>query len=168
MSVLDGWRYCPRCAGRLSRGEGFVRCDVCGEIVWANPVPGAQALIEQDGRLLLGLRRPEPRSGYWDLPGGFLDETEHPRDALVREVREETGLEVVPGELVLITMDPYDGRTILSLTWTAEPVGGEARAADDLAELRWFAPDELPSADAIAFPGQIEALTLWRARREEA
>ncbi len=135
--------------------------------MWANPVPGAQALIERDGRILLGRRRDEPRAGCWDLPGGFLQETEHPSDALVREIREETGLEVELGELVLITMDPYDGRTILSLTWTAEPRGGEEQPGDDLVELRWFAAGELPPPEAIAFPGQLEVLALWRGRHEQ-
>ena len=43
-------------------------------MAWANPVPGAQAVIERDGRVLLGRRRFDPAAGLWDLPGGFLGE----------------------------------------------------------------------------------------------
>ena len=48
----------------------------------------------------------EPSAGKWDLTGGFLDETEHPLDALVRELREETGLEIEPQEFVGVWMEP--------------------------------------------------------------
>ena len=154
--------------GALTRDVHFARCQTCGEIVWANPVPGAQALVERDGRVLLARRALEPRQGLWDFPGGFLDEHEHPLDALRRELREETGLEIEVVEFLGIFMDPYDGRTILSLTWLARPAGGEEQAADDVAELRWFAADELPPDEQIAFPGQVEALARWRRRHEQS
>ncbi len=167
MSILDGWKFCPRCAGALTRDVNFARCGACGEIVWANAVPGAQALVERDGRVLLARRALEPRRGLWDFPGGFLNEQEHPLDALHRELLEETGLEIEILEFLGIFMDPYDGRTILSLTWLARPAGGVEQAADDVAELRWFAADELPPDEQIAFPGQIAALALWRSRHEQ-
>ena len=71
--------------------------------------PGArpsQALVERDGRLLLGRRAFDPSVGLWDLPGGFLEENEHPLDALVRELREETGLEIEPQGFVGVWMEP--------------------------------------------------------------
>ena len=57
MGFLDGWRHCPRCAGDLRVEGGKATCTRCGYAVWANPVPGAQALVEQDRHVLLG-RRP--------------------------------------------------------------------------------------------------------------
>ena len=47
-------------------------------------------------------------------------------------------------------------------------MGGEERAGDDLVELRWFGPDELPGADELAFETYVEILSLWRARHEHA
>ena len=123
---------------------GKVTCERCGEEVWANSVPGAQALVERDGRILLGRRRDDPAAGLWDIPGGFVEEQEHPLDALRRELREETGLEIEPTEFLGMWMQPYDDRNVLSLTWLARPAGGDERAGDDLTELRWFAPEELP------------------------
>ncbi len=137
-------------------------------MAWANPVPGAQALIERDGRVLLGRRRFDPAAGLWDLPGGFLGESEHPLDALHRELREETGLTVEPTEFLGIWMQPYDGRTVLSLTWLARPTSGDEEAGDDLVELRWFPADELPRPDELAFETYVEILSLWRARHEHA
>jgi ADP-ribose pyrophosphatase YjhB (NUDIX family) len=167
MGILDGWRFCPRCAGPLTPRAGGARCGSCGYEVWANSVPGAQALVERDGRVLLGRRRYEPSLGRWDLPGGFVDEHEHPLDALRRELQEETGLAIEPREFLGVWMQPYDGRVVLCLTWLAEPLGGEERAGDDLVELRWFGPDELPGPDVLAFETFVPILSLWRERQQD-
>ena len=96
MGILDGWRFCPLCSGPLRHERGQAECEQCGTPVYANPIPGSQALIERDGSVLLGRRRDDPGAGLWDLPGGFVEEFEHPLDALRRELREETGLEIEP------------------------------------------------------------------------
>ena len=164
VGALDGWRFCPRCAGALEPADGGLRCTACGFATWANSAPGAQALVERDGRVLLGRRGLDPSAGLWDIPGGFLDEGEDPLDALRRELREETGLEIEPLELLGMWTQDYAGRSVLCLTWLARPTGGEERAGDDLVELRWFAPDELPSPEELAFDTFVEILELWRAR----
>jgi ADP-ribose pyrophosphatase YjhB (NUDIX family) len=168
MALLDGWTFCPRCRGDLERGEGVVRCPSCGFEGWAHSVPGAQALVERDGRVLLGRRAHDPSAGLWDIPGGFLEEGEHPLDGLRRELLEETGLEIEPTEFLGTWMQEYTGRTVLCLTWVARAVGGEAAAGDDLIELGWFGPDELPGTDELAFETYVEILSAWRARHEHA
>ena len=168
MGILQGWRYCPRCARPLTPGDAPLRCPGCGSEFWANPVPGAQALVERDGRVLLGRRRYDPSAGRWDIPGGFVDEHEHPEEALHRELREETGLAVELGEFLGVWMQLYDRRTVLCLTWLARPMGGEERPGDDLVELGWFAPHELPAPHELAFESFVEILSLWRSRQEHA
>lgn len=105
----------------------------------------------------------------WDLPGGFLEEEEHPLDAVVRELREETGLEIEPLELVAIEMDRYgdgeDAEATLNLYWTARVVSGEMAPADDVTELRWFAPDELPPDRELAFRNIARVLRNFRVPR---
>ena len=101
-------------------------------------------MLERDGRVLLAKRAIEPRLGYWDLPGGFLEEGEEPLDGLRREFREETGLEVEPVEWLGAFLDPYNSYFVLGLTWVVR-ADGEPSAADDVAELAWFGPDELPA-----------------------
>jgi 8-oxo-dGTP diphosphatase len=167
VSVLDGWRLCPRCGSELERGDGRARCGACEFVAYANPAPTACALcLDVEGRLLLGRRAGEPYEGRWDVPGGFVEEYEHPLDCLRRELREETGLEVEPGEFVGVWLDRYgpgegDPAT-LNLYWSARVVGGEARAADDVAELRWFALDELPAPDELAFATVADVLAAFR------
>jgi ADP-ribose pyrophosphatase YjhB (NUDIX family) len=168
VGILDRWRFCPLCSGPLRHEEGRAECERCGEPVYANPIPGSQAVIEREGRVLLGRRALDPSAGLWDLPGGFVDEYEHPEAALHREVLEETGLEVDATEWLGMWMQAYDGRNVLCLTWLATPTGGEERAADDLVELRWFGADELPGADELAFESYVEILSLWRARQQHA
>jgi len=124
--------------------------------------------VDDEGRLLLVRRAREPDKGKWDLPGGFLDEGEHPLDALRRELREETGLEIEPGEFIGVFVDRYgdaaDAPATLNLYWTARVVGGRPRPADDVSELRWFAPGELPPAGEIAFRNVALAIRAWRER----
>jgi 8-oxo-dGTP diphosphatase len=151
MSALDGWRFCPICGEAIDKREDRVECRACGFVGYANSVPAVEAVcLDADGRVLLGRRAVDPGKGLWDLPGGFLHEDELPLDGLRREVREETGLDLEPLDFLGHWLEPYDGRVVLCLTWTAR-TDGEARGADDLAEVRWFAPSELPPADELAF-----------------
>jgi ADP-ribose pyrophosphatase YjhB (NUDIX family) len=167
VSILDGWRVCPRCGSELEHEERRVRCGACGFVAYANPAPTASALcVDADGRLLLGRRAHEPFRGRWDVLGGFLEEDEHPLDCLRRELREETGLEVEPGDFFGVWVDRYGpgdrDPVTLNLYWTARVVGGQARAADDVVELRWFALDELPTREELAFRTVGDVLAAFR------
>jgi 8-oxo-dGTP diphosphatase len=167
VSVLDGWRYCPRCRAELLTRAGEAECPACGSVYYANPAPTASALVVDDaGRLLLARRAREPYLGLWDIPGGFLDEAEHPLEALRRELREETGLEVEPLDFFGAWMDVYGegpgAQATLNLFWTARAGGGEPVPADDVDELAWFPPDELPPRGQIAFNQIASVLEAWR------
>lgn len=161
MSIHDGWRFCPRCATELEPRPDRLHCPGCGSDYWANSMPATQGLLERDGRVLLGRRKHDPRAGHWDIPGGFLNEGEEPFDGLRREFLEETGIHVEPVEWLGAFIDPYGDRFVLGLGWVVAGEG-EPVAADDIEELTWFAPDELP--EEMAFPTQVEALRLWAAR----
>jgi ADP-ribose pyrophosphatase YjhB (NUDIX family) len=165
---VDGWKYCPRCRTELEHAYERVECPSCGFVAHSNSETTVGALVvDADGRLLLVRRARDPYGGTWDVPGGFLDEAEHPLDALRRELREETGLEVEPGELAGVSLDRYgegpDAATTLNLYWTAHVTGGEAVAGDDAAELCWFPRDQLPPENEIGFPNVRELLRGWRA-----
>ncbi|HEX6763335.1 MAG TPA: NUDIX domain-containing protein [Gaiellaceae bacterium] len=158
MGALDGWRFCPRCGGALEREENHLRCTVCGERYWANALPAVQALLERDGRVLLARRGIEPRLGHWDLPGGFVEETETAEEAVARELREETGLALESATLERIDIEPYADRFVFSVTFRVT-ASGDPSPADDVSELRWFGAPELPAE--MAFPGQERVLHAW-------
>ena len=165
MGILEGWKVCPRCGTALEHEAGRARCPACGSTYYANSAPAVEGVLERNGRVLLSKRGIEPRRGYWDLPGGFLEEGEEPLDGLAREFREETGLDVQPVEWLGTHLEPYDHYHVLGLTWLVH-ADGEPHAADDVEELRWFAPDELPGE--MAFRHQDELLRAWAARNEDA
>jgi 8-oxo-dGTP diphosphatase len=123
--------------------------------------------VDAEGRVLLVRRAGDPFRGYWDLPGGFLEEGEHPLEALRRELVEETGLAVEPDHFLGVWMDRYgdeaDADATLNLYWTARVLGGEERAADDVSELCWFDRDGLPPPDELAFH-IADVLDAWRNR----
>jgi len=170
MGLLHGWKTCPRCATPLEGGEAQLHCPGCGSTYYANSAPCVSALVEDGrGRVLLARRAVEPDLGLWDCPGGFLEEGEDPLDGLRRELREETGLVAEPARFVGIWMDVYgdapEAAATLNIYWTVQVDEAEPVAADDVAELRWFAVDELPGGDELAFSTVEDALAAWRATR---
>jgi 8-oxo-dGTP diphosphatase len=165
--LLAGWTNCPRCRHELEREERAVRCGNCGLSVYATPAATASAvLVDEQGRVLLARRTNDPGAGLWDLLGGFIEEGEKALAALHREVKEETGFEIEPLEFLGGYPDRYgaEGIYTLNLYWTARIAGGELDLeGDELVEVAWFAPEELPDADQFAFSNTVEALGEWRA-----
>ena len=102
--------YCPRCARPLADraiaddgGESVVRraCpdEACGFVQWGNPTPAVGALVEHEGNIILARNRAWPE-GWFALVTGYLEAREDPKAAVVREVKEELGLDVVETNLI--------------------------------------------------------------------
>ena len=156
--------FCSNCAAQLPQ-DPPVKCASCGVTHYANAKPCAGTLIgDRDGRLLLVRRAHDPWDGCWDIPGGFCEKHEHPRDTAVREAREETGLEVELTGLLGIWLDDYPttGDVCLNLYFSAHVTGGRERPEPgEVGELRWFTPEELPP-EPLAFPDhERDVLRAW-------
>ncbi|HEU4346865.1 MAG TPA: NUDIX domain-containing protein [Actinoplanes sp.] len=113
--------------------------------------PGVSAVVRDDaGALLLGRRSDD---GRWSLPAGSVDPGEQPADAIVREVREESGVEIRVDGIAGVALHPHtypngDRCQFLNVWFRCTAIGGQARVADDESlEVRWFAPDALPPVD---------------------
>ena len=93
-----------------------------------------------DGARLLAARRLEPAAlaGGWELPGGKVEPGEDDLSALVRECREELGIEITPGRRLGDSW-PMTGDALLRV-WTATIAEGIAQALDDHSEVRWLEP----------------------------
>ena len=119
------------------------------------PVECAGAVVRDGGgRLLLVRRGRPPAAGRWSVPGGRIEPGETAAEAAVREVREETGLDVEVGA-VLITALVGDGLFRVQ-DFAAQVVGGELAAGDDAAEVRWVDVADLSSMELS--PGLLEEL----------
>lgn len=160
-----GWRHCPRCGSERLELEGAeATCPDCGNKVHANPAPTASAIVLDDrARVLLARRANDPGAGLWDLLGGFVGEGEDGLEALRRELREEIGVQIKPGEFVGAFPDTYgdDGIYTLNLYWTAVIASGEPTPNEELDEVAWFAPDALPPREEFAFSNTVAALESW-------
>jgi 8-oxo-dGTP diphosphatase len=123
-------------------------------------------ITDERGRLLLIKRGHEPGAGLWSLPGGRVEPGETDAEALVREMREETGLEVEPGPLLGAVQRPAgDGDVFDIRDYVATVTGGTLIPGDDAAEARWVSAAELESLAITG--GLIEALTNWGVLGEE-
>jgi 8-oxo-dGTP diphosphatase len=113
------------------------------------------------GRLLLIRRRNDPGSGQWSLPGGRVEPGETDKEAVVRELSEETGLDVIPGTLVgSATRGPYE-----IFDYECEVTGGVLTAGDDASDARWSDAADLKALEADGELVDLLYVTLrdWKA-----
>jgi 8-oxo-dGTP diphosphatase len=127
----------------------------------ADIVPCVGAIItDAAGRLLLIKRGHEPGKGLWSIPGGRVEPGETDEQAVIREVREETGLVVQPGRLIGAVRRPAPAGAMLDIRdYAATVAGGTLAAGDDADDARWAGPAEL--AGLSLTDGLAEALTDW-------
>lgn len=114
-------------------------------------VPGGSALVTDDqGRILMQQRAD---SGNWSLPGGTMEIGETLADAVIREVKEETGLDIEITGILGVFTDPHhviaydDGevRQEFNVTFTAQAIGGALTVSDESTAVRFVALPELRS-----------------------
>ncbi|HXB62712.1 MAG TPA: NUDIX hydrolase [Acidobacteriaceae bacterium] len=114
------------------------------------PIVGAGAVVLEGETVLLVRRGGEPLAGQWSLPGGRLELGETVEQAIVREVREETSLDVEPlqflGVYDLIDRDVTGAIRYhyVLVDWICTVSGGELRAGDDATEVCWVQRGDLP------------------------
>ena len=120
------------------------------------PLVGVGAVVVDQGRVLLVRRGSEPLKGHWTLPGGMLEIGETLPAAVVREVREETSLDVEPIELIeVLDRIHREGDRVryhyVIADYLCRVTGGELRAASDADAVRWVERAEWNSHSALVF-----------------
>jgi 8-oxo-dGTP diphosphatase len=120
----------------------------------------AAAIIVENGRVLLTQRKAGTHlEGAWELPGGKVEAGEDPREALVRELREELGIEATVGDVVDVTFHRYEDaqKAVLLLFFAAARTHAspEPRAID-VAAIEWASKDAL--VDARFPPADVAVL----------
>lgn len=146
-------RYCPYCAHLLVSkyidGRTRFYCKNCYTVIYKNPLPATASLIINDNKILLVKRKFDPCKGKWSLPGGFIEINENPKDACLRELKEETGLKADIDRII----DAYHSKSelynsVVIIGYLVKNVHGKLKAGDDAEEVAYFDVENLPS---IAF-----------------
>jgi len=143
------YKYCPTCRTVLQRkttdGTSLLTCLACGFILWNPPVPVTSVIIEKGSSVLLLKRAARPLRDYWCLPGGFIRYLETPEMAAIREVKEETGLDVEINQLAgIYQIDNAPGGVSLDIIWKASVAGGLLQTNEESIEARYFEKATLP------------------------
>jgi ADP-ribose pyrophosphatase YjhB (NUDIX family) len=132
-------------------------CGECGRVAYRNPLPVAAAVVLNDRReVLLVRRRYEPHAGEWCLPTGFAELDETIENAALRELREETGIDGRVHRLLTarsVTDDHYGD--LLFICFEVEKLGGDEAPGDDAEMIAYYPLSELPP---LAFEAHTEAV----------
>jgi len=135
-----------------------------------SPIVGVGALIVEDGRVLLVKRGHPPLKGEWSVPGGAVEIGETLREAAAREACEETSLTVQVMDLLgvydRVLRDP-EGRTLyhyVLIDFLCQRVQGEALAAGDAEQVRWYTPEEAANLPLAEDTAEVIRLAFVKAR----
>jgi len=132
------------------------------------PIAGVAAVVFKDQHILLIKRGNAPRLGEWHLPGGVIEPGEEPEEALIREVKEETGIDIrLGGPVDVVELIEHDasGQAIYHYRvreYWALWVASEPKAGGDADEARWVDIGELKpfglTRETLKIIEQAEAL----------
>lgn len=114
-------------------------------MVHRNPSLAVDAVVIKEGKILLVKRKNEPYKGMFALPGGFVEYGEKTEEAVLRELKEETGMKGRIKRLVGVFSDPErDPRGhVVSIAYLVEPVSEGIKAGDDAADCKWIKIDDI-------------------------
>ncbi len=105
-------------------------------------------IMDEQKRLLITQRAPHlSKGGYWEFPGGKLELNESPELALIREVHEEVGLEILSYHYLGVVSHSYDTYQVILYGYVVHQYRGEARCCESQTGIRWVSLDELSDYD---------------------
>jgi 8-oxo-dGTP diphosphatase len=163
MSLVS--HYCVNCGTpletRLIEGRELEACAGCGFVLWHDPKVVTMVVVENEqGDVIVGRRSIEPGYGLWCLPGGYVNDDEHPADAALRECREEIGADVeITGLLGVYHIVRRGAASMVGIGYRGRLRPGEvAVAGSEMLEVGAFPGDRLPE---LAFTSHRQAMTDW-------
>tara|TARA_B100000949_G_C14224231_1_gene425947 strand:+ start:146 stop:646 length:501 start_codon:yes stop_codon:yes gene_type:complete len=133
-------------------------CNTCNRFIFEDPKLAVVVLVSNGSKLLLVKRAIEPALGKWSFPSGYVDLGEAVETAAVREVKEETGVDIKINFLVGAYSSSL--RPLVLLAYGAEVSGGIMKLNHEVLDLGYFSPECLPD---MPFPHDDEILRDWTA-----
>ena len=164
--------YCVNCGTPLStraiEGQELEACERCGFVLWRDPKVVTIIVVEDGaGEVVLGRRGTEPGYGLWSLPGGFVNDDEHPAECAARECLEEINARVdVTGLLGVYHIERRDAPGMVAIAYRARLRAGEVPSTgSEMLEVAMFRRDDLPE---LVFPSHRQAMRDWLAAGEQS
>lgn len=154
MSVI---KFCIRCGTGLHlsipNGDNRARpnCPACGYIHYENPKVLVACMMSWQGKALWMRRANAPRAGLWGMPMGFVEDGETPREAAVRELREETLVEVAPESLSLYIVGALPRMNEIHLVFRGEMPSAQYGVGPEALEVALFDEQAVPWTE-FAYP----------------
>lgn len=157
ISVEETFRHCPRCgvACKLPPANPF-RCSNCDHVHYFSPAAAVGGIVSDGNRVLFLVRNKDPGKGALGLPGGFVDGGESLEQSLVREVAEETSLNVVECRYLCSYPNQYNYRGVsvpvidMFYACRVEDVNATEIERDEVSDFKWLNPTE-DVLDQMAF-----------------
>ena len=163
--------YCINCGHELQplvvEGRQLEGCPDCEFVLWRDPKVATAVVIEAEGGIVIGRRGIDPGYGLWCLPGGFVNDDEHPQAAAARECREEIGADVeITGLLGVYHIRKDGAPSMVGIGYRARlQPGAVPVAGSEMLEVNAFPGDSMPE---LEFNSHRQAMTDWRVRWEQS
>ncbi|MBL7054065.1 NUDIX hydrolase [Patescibacteria group bacterium] len=163
------YKFCSKCGNKLVKKINHEKasrqyCNRCDLFFYQNSRPCVTAIIVKQDKILLTKRGIDPYKGFWDLPGGFLEEGEHPKTGIKREVKEELGVEIKLDKIIGFFIDKYlsAGKDLytLNVCYLSKITKGNIIPASDVKSVKWVNLDSLPKK--FAFKNVIQAIESYK------
>ncbi len=165
MNIYQAYKYCPRCSGEFEhKGKNLLQCSQCKFKLFVMPSLAINAIIEENGQILLVERKNEPNKGTYDLPGGYIEPNEDPMDAIKRELHEELHIVGEVQKIISILPDiyPYQGidSPTLGICVLVKRISGEIKPDDDAKSYKFFDKETILEEN-IGFESIKKALKIY-------
>jgi ADP-ribose pyrophosphatase YjhB (NUDIX family) len=163
--MTSQFKYCPFCATLLLEKSvsNVLRpaCPACGFISFLEPKLVTVVVVQHAGKILLGRRNMNPSLGKWTFLGGYVDRGEKVEDAAIREVKEETNLDVHLDQLLGLYSEKDNPHVLVAYAASVihDDISGLALQPDEISELAFFPLEEIPE---LAFPFDSQILQDWK------
>jgi len=167
--MSKAFKFCPRCGHETSVKEKLMSCGSCGLDTYFSPKPVQEIILRNsEGKYLFCVRGVEPRKGYLDFPGGFVEPNETFEQSVRRELMEELGIEAGNIEYLRSSYGDYMFQGVnyhvVGNSYLAElPDESQVKPADDVHAVEYYSLQEIPR-DRLAWPSANEVLKILAER----
>ncbi len=159
------FKFCPVCSAPLTEKHVYhalrLTCSTCSFVFFLEPKVVTVVVVEHKSNLLLGRRNIDPGKGLWSFFSGYMERGEQVELAAIREVKEETNLDVHLENLIGVYSEHGNPHVVIAYRASVinYDVSDMVAQPDEVSELSFFAPETVPP---LAFPTDADILRDWQ------